>query len=93
MKLSMMLSGPGGGGGRDQSSPDLGSRLRFFTYSLQLVVFGKKEIATNSSGLSVAMCKNLMDDAWNSTPEEAMLKESWSKEGPKSKGHDLALWT
>lgn len=37
-----------------------------------------EEIAGNSSGLSVAMCKNLMDSNWNATPEEAMLKESWS---------------
>merc|ERR1719169_164467 len=37
-----------------------------------------EEIAANSSPLSVAMCKRLMDSSWNATPEEAMLKESWS---------------
>lgn len=35
-----------------------------------------KEIASNTSGMSVAMCKSLMDQAWDSTPEEAMINES-----------------
>eukprot|EP00510_Aplanochytrium_minuta_P005036 CAMPEP_0184014222 /NCGR_PEP_ID=MMETSP0954-20121128/5508_1 /TAXON_ID=627963 /ORGANISM="Aplanochytrium sp, Strain PBS07" /LENGTH=272 /DNA_ID=CAMNT_0026294617 /DNA_START=6 /DNA_END=821 /DNA_ORIENTATION=- len=35
-----------------------------------------KEIASNSSTLSVALCKTLMDSGWNSTPEAAFLHES-----------------
>merc|ERR1711933_386508 len=35
-----------------------------------------KEIAASTSALSVVMCKQLMDDGWEASPEEAMLNES-----------------
>ena len=35
-----------------------------------------QEVTSASSPLSIAMCKFLMDEAWASTPERAMLDES-----------------
>uniref|UniRef100_A0A7S3PIV2 Enoyl-CoA hydratase n=2 Tax=Aplanochytrium stocchinoi TaxID=215587 RepID=A0A7S3PIV2_9STRA len=34
------------------------------------------EISANASGLSVALCKTLMDVGWDSSPEQAFLNES-----------------